>query len=247
MMLDKHMLHDASDTPLYIQLANNLRTHIATGGISSGEALPSERDLSDHLGASRVTIRKAIGRLIAEGLLFRKQGSGTFVSAQIEAPGSFLSGFSEDAGARGAKSGSIWMMKSYAAPTDEESLLLELDGDVQVARLGRVRLSGGEPLAIEHAVVPASMLPDLAALGDSLYDALDSRGNRPVSGTQKIRASLATPTEAGLLSIAEHSEVLRLERLTRTANGTPVELTRSAYRGDRYVFVSEMRGIYSVL
>jgi GntR family transcriptional regulator len=49
------------------------------------------------------------------------------------------------------------------------------------------------------------------------------------------------------LSIGEHSEVLRLERLTRTASGTPVELTRSTYRGDRYVFISEMRGKYSVL
>ena len=247
MILDKHLMHEASSTPLYIHLANNLRTLITAGEIASGEALPSERDLSEHLGASRVTIRKAIDRLIAEGLLFRKPGSGTFVSTQIEAPGSSLSGFSEDAGARGAKAGSIWMMKSYAAPTEEESVLLELDDDVQVARLGRVRLSGGEPLAIEHAVIPAHMLPDLAALGDSLYEALDTRGNRPVTGTQKIRASLATPTEAGLLSITENSEILRLERLTRAADGTPVEFTRSAYRGDRYVFVSEMRGKYSVL
>ncbi len=247
MNLNKNMLDDANSTPLYIQLANNLRSHITTGGIASGEALPSERDLSEHLGASRVTIRKAIDRLIAEGLLFRKPGSGTFVSAQIEAPGSSLSGFSEDADARGAKAGSIWMMKSYAAPTQEESVLLELEEDVQVARLGRVRLSGGEPLAIEHAVIPGHMLPDLADLGDSLYEALNTRGNSPVTGTQKIRASLATPTEAGLLSIAENSEILRLERLTRTADGTPVEFTRSAYRGDRYVFVSEMRGKYSIL
>ena len=247
MILDKHLMHEASSTPLYIHLANNLRKLITAGEIASGEALPSERDLSEHLGASRVTIRKAIDRLIAEGLLFRKPGSGTFVSTQIEAPGSSLSGFSEDAGARGAKAGSIWMMKSYAAPTQEESVLLELKDDVRVARLGRVRLSGGEPLAIEHAVIPAHMLPDLAALGDSLYEALDLRGNRPVTGTQKIRASLATPTEAGLLSITENSEILRLERLTRTVDGIPVEFTRSAYRGDRYVFVSEMRGKYSVL
>ena len=247
MILDKHLMHEASSTPLYIHLANNLRTLITAGEIASGEALPSERDLSEHLGASRVTIRKAIDRLIAEGLLFRKPGSGTFVSTQIEAPGSSLSGFSEDAGARGAKAGSIWMMKSYAAPTQEESVLLEIEDNVQVARLGRVRLSGGEPLAIEHAVIPARMLPDLAELGDSLYEALDTRGNRPVTGTQKIRASLATPTEAGLLSITENSEILRLERLTRAADGTPVEFTRSAYRGDRYVFVSEMRGKYSVL
>jgi GntR family transcriptional regulator len=246
-LFDKLALQEPSSTPLYIQLANNLRNHIKTGGIASGDALPSERDLCEIMSASRVTIRKAIDRLIAEGLLFRKQGSGTFVSPHIEAPSAFLSSFSEDAGTRGAKAGSIWMLKAYAAATEEEALLLELEPNSQVARLGRVRLAGDEPLAIEHAVIPANLLPDLDQLGDSLYQALDALGNRPVTGTQKIRASLATPTEAGLLSIAERSEVLRLERLTRKADGTPVEFTRSAYRGDRYVFVSEMRGKFSVL
>jgi GntR family transcriptional regulator len=246
-LLSKLALPEPSSTPLYIQLANNLRTHITSGGITPGDALPSERDLCDILSASRVTIRKAIDRLIAEGLLFRKQGSGTFVSPQIEAPGSFLSGFSQDADSRGATPGSIWMLKTCAVATDEESLLLELESDAPVARLGRVRLAGGEPLAIEHAVIPAQFLPDLAELGDSLYQALSLGGHRPMTGTQKIRASLATPTEAGLLSIAEHSEVLRLERLTRKADGTPVEFTRSTYRGDRYVFVSQMTDKFMVL
>lgn len=246
-MAEKLALQQRGNTPLYIQLANNLRSHIITGGIGSGEALPSERDLCQILGASRVTVRKSIDQLIAEGLLLRKQGSGTFVSPQIEAPSTFLSGFSEDADARGAASDSIWMMKTYAPPTDEEQALLELGANTQVARLGRVRLSGGEPLAIEHAVIPAQFLPDLAELGNSLYDALETMGNRPVTGSQKIRASLATPTEAGLLSIDEHAEILRLERLTRRGDGKPVEFTRSAYRGDRYVFVSEMRGKYAVL
>lgn len=246
-MATKLALQERTSTPLYIQLANNLRSHITTGNIGSGEALPSERDLCQILGASRVTIRKSIDQLIAEGLLRRKQGSGTFVSPRIEAPSSFLSGFSEDADARGSKSDSIWIMKTYATPTEEEQSMLDLNGDMQVARLGRVRLSGGEPLAIEHAVVPAHLLPDLAQLCNSLYDALDTMGNRPVTGIQKIRASLATPAEAGLLSINENSEILRLERLTRRTDGKPVEFTRSAYRGDRYVFVSEMHGKHAVL
>src|SRR3546814_14992031 len=58
--------------------------------------------------------------------------------------------------------------------------------------------------------------------------------------TQRIRAALATPTEAGMLSIAQRSEILRIERLTRDTKGTPVEFTRSAYRGDRYEFVTDI-------
>jgi GntR family transcriptional regulator len=239
-MREKLTVRQDDNTPLYIQLAKNLRQHISDGGIDPGNALPSERDLSEMTGMSRVTIRKAIDQLIDEGLLFRKQGSGTFVAPRIEAPGSMLSGFSDDAHRRGIKPGVIWMFKNYASPTEEEALTLEIAQTTKVARLGRVRLLGGEPLAIEHAVVPARFLPELDQLGDSLYAALGLGGFRPTKGRQSIRASLATPTEAAILSIQQNSEILRIERLTRLVDGTPVEFTRSAYRGDRYDFVSDL-------
>lgn len=229
-------------TPLYLQLARNLRDHIANGGIDPGNALPSERDLSEMTGLSRVTIRKGIDQLIEEGVLQRKQGSGTFVTRRIETPGSVLSSFSDDARSRGEDPAVIWIMKAYAQPTEEEATMLQIVASSQVARLGRVRLAGGEPLAIEHAVVPAEFLPDLKQIGDSLYSALDRNGVRPVSGNQRIRASLATPTEAGILSTEPDAAVLRIERLTLTAAGRPVEFTRSTYRGDRYVFVSDLKG-----
>ncbi|MEM9751122.1 MAG: GntR family transcriptional regulator [Pseudomonadota bacterium] len=227
-------------TPIYLQIAKNIREHISAGEINSGDALPSERDLCEMAGVSRVTIRKAIDKLITEGLLLRKQGSGTFVAPRIEAPGSFLSGFSDDARARGDAPSAIWIVKSYARPTDDEAEALGISVETKVARLGRVRLSDGEPLAIEHAVAPAEFLPKLSDIGESLYDAFEQVCNRPVRGRQKIRASLATPTEAGLLMIAEKSEVLRIERITRRADDTIVEFTRSAYRGDKYDFVSDL-------
>ncbi|MGD1957076.1 MAG: GntR family transcriptional regulator [Sphingomonadales bacterium] len=230
-----------SNTPLYIQIANTLRQQIKDGKVATGDALPSERDLCSLTGASRVTIRKAVDQLIAEGILFRRQGSGTFVADRIEVPGAFLSGFSDDARARGQAPGCIWLMRSYANPTEEEAAILGVKPVAKVARLGRVRLAEGEPLAIEHAIVPADLLPPLEEIGDSLYAALERTGNRPVEGQQKVRASLATPTEAGLLSIRENSEVLRIERTTRNAQSRVIELTRSAYRGDRYDFVSELR------
>lgn len=242
MMRDKLAAAKNNNTPLYLQLANNLRDHIASGAIDQGGALPSERDLSELMGMSRVTVRKGIDKLIEEGILFRKQGSGTFVATRIEAPGAVLSSFSHDARARGEDPGVIWIQRTYASPTEEEAAALGIAPTTKVARLGRVRLAAGEPLAIEHAVVPAHCLPDLAKLGDSLYDALEVGGHRPVSGTQRIRASLATPTEAGILSIREGAEILRIERLTRNSDGDLVEFTRSAYRGDRYDFVTDLSG-----
>jgi GntR family transcriptional regulator len=235
------------NSPIYMQLAHRLRQQIEDGDISAGEALPSERDLCKIIGASRVTVRKAIELLIEDGLLSRRQGSGTYVTPRIQAPGSFLSSFSEDAEARGEATGTIWMMKVIAVASEEEARILELPNGADVARLSRVRMAGGEPLAIENAVVPAEMLPDMAHLGNSLYQALDQHGNRPIIGQQKIRAALAGPTEASLLSIPENTEILRIERITRRADGRPVELTRSAYRGERYEFVSELRGPFAIL
>jgi GntR family transcriptional regulator len=194
-------------------------------------------------GLSRVTVRKGIEQLIDEGVLIRRQGSGTFVARRIEAPGARLSSFSDDTRSRGEAPGVVWIYKSYAQPTEEEAIALEVSSNARVARLGRVRLAGGEPLAIEHAVIPATFMPDLDSLGDSLYQALESHGFRPTSGTQRVRASLATPTEAGILSVEQNSEVLRIDRRTRIPDGRIVEFTRSVYRGDRYEFVTELNDV----
>ncbi len=229
-----------SAVPLYIQLANNLRSLISEGALEQEGLLPSERTLSQQTGASRVTIRKAIEQLVEEGLLKRRQGSGTFLASRIEQPSDVLSGFTEDMRRRGATPRSIWLTKTISAPTPEEAAILQITPATDVARLGRVRLDGGDPLAIEHAVIPASFLPPLGRIRQSLYDALRSVGNLPVTGTQRLHASLATPVEAGLLSIEPGSPVLRIERRTCLADGAPVELTRSAYRGDRYEFVAEL-------
>ena len=227
-------------TPLYLQLARSLREHISSGGIDPGSALPSERDLSEMAGLSRVTVRKGIEQLVGEGVLLRKQGSGTFVAPRIETAGSKLSSFSDETRARGEAPGVVWINKTYAQPTEEEAAALQIPATARVARLGRVRLAGGEPLAIEHAIIPATFLPDLESLGDSLYQALDTHGFRPTAGTQRVRASLATPTEAGILSVRQNSEVLRIERLTQIPDGRFVEFTRSVYRGDRYEIVTPL-------
>jgi GntR family transcriptional regulator len=230
-----------------MQLAQKILKDITDGKILANEALPSERDLCALMGASRVTVRKAIELLIEDGVLSRRQGSGTYVKPRIQAPSSYLTSFSEDAEARGETTTTHWMEKKKGFASEEEARLLELKVDAPVLRLSRVRLANGEPLAIENAVVPADMLPTAAKLGNSLYKALAERGNRPISGQQKIRAALAGPTEAKLLGIEEGLEILRIERLTRRADGRPVELTRSAYRGERYEFVSELRGPFVVL
>ena len=230
-----------SSSPLYQQLASDLRKLILGGQITSGESIPSERTLCDQTNASRVTVRKAIDQLVLEGLLFRRQGSGTFISERIEHKGEDLSGFTDEMHTLGVAPSSIWLLKMHAAATSEEARALKLSTGTQVCRLSRVRLSNDTPMGIENTIIPAQFLPNLDTLTDSLYHVLQTNNKAPCLGEQKVTASIASPTEAGLLSIKEGGPVLRIERYTFLQDNTPLEYTRSVYRGDKYVFTSKLQ------
>ncbi len=241
MLFDIAQLDHRSPTPLYLQLAEAIRGRIKDGLIRTGDALPSERELSDAVGISRVTVRKAIDILLREGLLSRRHGSGTYIAPRIEQPGALLAGFSADMINRGLKPSSVWIERATGLPTPDEAMSLVLTLDQPVQRLTRVRMADGEPLAIESAVIPCHVLPDIGIVDVSLYAALDTLGQRPVRGLQRLQASLATAQEAKLLAVPVGAAVLRIERRGFLASGAPIELTRSAYRGDRYDFVTEVR------
>ncbi len=243
MQLERQMPSQANYAPLYLQLAKQLRHRIETGEIGTGDALPSERELCATLGASRVTVRKALETLISDGILTRKQGSGTYVAPRIEAPGSYLTSFSDDAQTRGETPDFISIRRIDDMPTSEEAQMLEMSIDAKIVRWSRIRLINNEPLAVEHATIPMEMIRGMHSLRNSLYETLTYYSNGPVTGSQRIRAALANADEAAWLSIPESSEVLRIERVTRRLDGRPVEFTRSSYRGDRYDFVSELRGL----
>jgi GntR family transcriptional regulator len=230
-----------SPTPLYLQLAELIRMQVGDGAVQAGGALPSERELAQTIGISRVTVRKALDVLLREGLLSRRHGSGTYVAPSAGQPEAVLAGFSSDMETRGQTPGSVEIERQTGLPSPEEAMALALSPGQLVHRLTRVRMADGEPLAIERALVPARSLPSLRSVGASLYAALETAGMKPVRGLQRLQASLATPQEAELLSIPPGAAVLRIERRSFLANGTAVELTRSAYRGDRYDCVVEVR------
>lgn len=237
----RSQLDENSPTPLYLQLAELIRAQAKDGDIRVGDALPSERELSEAIGISRVTVRKALDVLLREGLLSRRHGSGTYIAPRIEQPAAVLAGFTADMTNRGQSVGAIWLERTTGLPNPDEAVALALGLDQPVHRLTRVRLADGEPLAIERAVVPAFALPSADLVDASLYDALEARGMKPVRGLQRLQASLASQQEARLLSIPVGAAILRIERHGFLANGNPVEYTRSAYRGDRYDFVVEVR------
>jgi len=225
--------------PVYLRLASTLRGLIELGELRGRDALPSERDLAQATGLSRVTVRKALDVLVDEGLVERRQGAGSFVALQIRQPASVLIGFTDDMRRRGARASSRLIRRAVGLPDPSEMLKLGLSPGDRVLRLSRVRLSDDEPLAIEHAIVPAAALAS-PAVGASLYEALNAQGNMPVRALQRVQAGIATEAEATLLNLTPGSPVLRIERRSFLPNGRPIEVTLSAYRGDRYDFVAEL-------
>lgn len=227
--------------PMYARLATVLRDAIHGGRLLNGAALPPERDLAEALEVSRVTLRRAVEELVREGLLNVKQGSGTYVTARLVEPLSVLTSFSEDMRRRGMVAGSVWVSRQLAMPSAEEAMSLALSLSDQVMRASRVRTANGAPIAWESATVSAVFVGNTSEFGDSLYSALQRNGARPVRAIQRIRAGIADATAARLLDLHAGVAVLETERRSFTAEGKPVELTRSIYRADLYDYVVEMR------
>jgi GntR family transcriptional regulator len=230
--------------PLYLRLKRWIENAVASGAIRPGDALPSERDLALKADVSRVTVRKAVQHLVSDGVLVQRHGSGTFVAPQthrVEQSLSQLTSFAEDMSRRGMAVTSKWLDRGLYHASPEETVVLGLSPNEQVARVARLRISGDMPLAIERAALSAVILPDPENVGTSLYAHLEKRGNRPVRALQRIRAESVTADDARLLQVDAGAAVLHIERTSYLASGRVIEFTRSVYRGDTYDFVAELR------
>mgnify|MGYP000844101012 CR=1 FL=1 len=232
---------EQSSSPLYLQLAVALAKAINEGRYQANEALPSERVLAEELNLSRVTARKAIERLVEQGLIVRKRGSGNYIAPRLEQPLTRLSSFSEELHQRGFVPQSRWLSRGFVAAGPDEQIALELKSGERVARLERQRLADGVVMAFEVSVLPESVLPEPEAVSASLYTHLSHTGQAPVRALQHIRAINADAKLAGLLEVPPGAAVLFITRVGYVASGKAVELTHSYCRSDYYDFVAEMR------
>lgn len=230
----------ADNSPLYLQLARQLEQGIRAGTYRADQALPSERVLVESLGVSRITARKAIDVLVAQGLVLRRHGSGNFIAPRVEQPASQLTSFSQALRQRGYAPGSQWISRSARAATAPEREALALPRSARVAHLERLRLADGVPMAYEVSVLPLAVLPRPQALEDSLYAWLSAQGHAPVRGTQHIRACNADGATAQRLQVAVGMALLHVTRTALDADGLAVEFTQTYCRSDYYDFVAEL-------
>ena len=230
-----------NDTPLYLQLARKLGQAIHENRWNAGEALPSERVLSEALGVSRITARKAIALLVEQGLIRRTQGAGSFITPRYDDPLSRLSSFSEMLRRRGFTPSSKWISREIQPASRDEVIQLGLSPAAAVTRLKRLRLANGIVMAVENSTLPASVIPDPQAIGDSLYSYLEQRGLAIVRALQHFRAVNASEEIAQQMGIATHDALLLITRIGYTADQRAIELTDTYCRNDYYDFVAELR------
>ena len=222
--------------PRYREIAEHLRVLVAER--EPGDLLPSEAELCEQFGVSRMTARHGIQLLEREHLLHRKRGRGTFVSHRPipRLLGSPLS-FSESMRRRGMRPSSRVLESGYAAPDAEDRQALRIADTDQVGVLERIRYADGTPMAIERAVLAPGCAAVLETVGaGSLHDAFGAAGWNPSSATARVDARLATDRERALLQLDPGGVVLCERRVIYDQNGSPLEHTETRYAADRYVF-----------
>lgn len=202
-----------------------------------GSAIPSERELMTIYQVSRATVRKAIDGLVADGLLQRTHGLGTFaVRPRLESR-LHLASFSQDMRRRGLTPSTRILSVSLDRPTREVAAALGLADTDTAWRVVRIRLADGQPIAHEDGWYPADLLADLDRqdlVGGSLYQIMGEQYGLWVDhAAQTLWGESADATMAALLAAPLHTPLLVFRRIS-TASGRPIEYVVSRYRGDRY-------------
>ena len=231
--------------PLYHQIQQRLLHQIHSGALKPGEPLPSALDIAASLGVSQMTVRQAIKSLCEAGVVYSRQGKGTFVSGiKLEKDFRQVLSFTEDMKARGSTPRSKVLSFQIQKPDEEIVKALGLRSDEKVIQLKRIRQSNNLPMGIECSSLPLRLCPDLLETFDprnSLYEALAERyGINMIVADEVAEAGLSDSETARLLRIAKGSPVFLFTRISYVQSGQPIEHVKSTYRGDRYKIVNRL-------
>lgn len=234
--------------PKYFVLRNILRERFREW--RRGERLPSENELARQFRVTRVTLRRALGGLVQEGLIVRHQGKGTFYAGRDRAKGTQeLSGALESLMVyEGGGRAEIVEKVRWAQASPEIAGQLGLRPTDAVVVIKRVGYSEDEPLAYIVNYLPYD-------IGVKVYDddhdlernpmvaLLQEKYGIPLTrSVQTIEAVLADAEIAERLGIFVGTAVLQAERIYFSTRGQPIQFTRSWYRADRYKYTVTLRG-----
>lgn len=239
-----------SPVPLYFQVAQHLERAIEAGTLPPGTLFDNEIHLSEQLGVSRPTTRRAMEHLVGKGLIVRRRGIGTrVVQPKVRRPLELTSLFDDLAGTGQQPTTQVLELDTRPCDAEVAARLGLTEGD-PVLHLVRLRCARELPIAKLTNHLPTSYLPpgigsltadDLREHG--LYELMRRRGVHLHSATQTVGARTATVAEAALLGEPRGAAVLTMQRETLDDNGVTVEYATHLYAASRYTFeINLVRG-----
>lgn len=217
-------------------------------GYSAGDRIPSERELCERTGISRMTVRKAIGNLVALGVLERRTTSGTYIPAPvIRRPVSsrmFVHGISDIVRQCGGEPGSRMLVFEERSADERVAHRLRIRVGAPLFVMRRLRFVNDLPFCIETTHLDADRVPGLVAddlhRQKSLYELLESRyGIRMQGGQGTISVSTASRVEAEQLGLRGDASVLLFQAVSFDVDGRPMEYLNSVNHPQRVVFETQ--------
>ncbi|MDJ1009675.1 MAG: GntR family transcriptional regulator [Paracoccaceae bacterium] len=217
-----------------------LRDDISSGRYAEGDFLPGENRLAETLNVSRITVRRALEALAADGWIEKKTGAGSLVLSPQGQGDKIAADFATlipQLVAFDKKTTARLLSFSYAKPAKIVAEALGLGSDARVQTAVRVRLSNGEPFSYLTTHVPEDIArnydeADLAT--QPLFRLLERSGVQVEGADQSVSATLAGPDVADALDVAVGSPLLWIDRLVRDSSGRGVEHLSALYRPDRF-------------
>ena len=244
--LDAHTPNQRRTEPLYQRVENHIRRQIKRGDLVPGDLILSEPRLSKELDVSQGTVKKAIDNLVWQGLLYRHQGKGTFVS-RIDFNNSLFRFFSygDEKGGdirirkattdRRLVTGSANICKRLAVPEKTKLLYIE-----------RIGYTKKLPTFIEYSWWIAGLVPNLEKeeihIPDLFYALIvDQYGIPIIRAEETLTAGACDKKTANKLNIKLNSPVVVLNRTTYTVDQKIVEIRTTKGRADKFSYKREIR------
>jgi GntR family transcriptional regulator len=226
--------------PKYLAVREHLRRRVSA--LPEQTLLPPEPVLCAEYGVSRITLRRAVDGLVADGHLVREQGRGTYVTrpaVRHEYRESFvhrIAGFSSVMSEQGAQVGTTVLTQRIAPAPAAVADELGLEGSQDVVELERLRSVDGEPNHVAHSFLPATRYPRAADedFGQgSLYDFLRREYDADLARARVVvDVGTAGHGEADLLRVSAGSPLLVVRTTVRDSEGHPLVHSYSRLRPD---------------
>lgn len=225
--------------PLYKEVANKMKDDILSSNLSSGEMIPSEAKLATYHQVSRVTVRKAIKLLEEEGLLYSKQGSGTYIkNEKLEYDFFKVQSFTAEMKEMNTDFSNEILDFQLTTPSPQVQKILNLSDDDKIFFVIRLRHINGEPYILEESHLPAKLFPELSIdiMKQSLYAHVKNKGHQINNRQSELEPIMPDEKITKLLQLDKDVPILLMKNQSTFQENIMFEYTKLYFHPYKYTF-----------